>query len=307
MKSLKPLNPLTLKPFLLLAALLLSACSSKIVAERQYVPAQSLMDIVKDFQRMAREDVYRFPIAKDVTGVNIMKATLVRLDDYQKKNPNQFIDIIQYSRATAYERLREYDQALADYRKVAEFTGALGAEAKKNIEALESFKTIIDKPPSAEDPFEYIKSLDEKTDAWNEMVRKYQGTPYEYLARVEEEKIDRAKVAFVEINRYRLTDGNQLTILAYSQLVTKHRQSKNYYRFLLDFGDFYVRLAKEYTAQNDPEGLAFELAAYEQLAKSALRFYTEVADVDGIVEKIEAQGKVEALRGQTEKIRRLSR
>jgi tetratricopeptide (TPR) repeat protein len=285
----------------------LASCSSKLAVEKQYVPAQNLMDIVKDFQRLAREDVYRFPIAKDVTGVNVMKATLVRLDDYEKKNPNQFTDIIQYSRAVAYERLREYDPALANYRKVAELDGALGAEAKKNIEVLESFKTILDQPLSTEDPFAYIKGLDEKVEAWNDMVKQHQGTPYEYLARVEEEKIDRAKVAFVELNRYRLTEGNQLTILAYSQLITKHRQSKNYYRYLLDFGDFYLRLAREYAAQYDPEELAFELAAYEQLAKSALRFYTEVADVDGIVEKIEAQGKVEALRGQTERIRRLSR
>lgn len=291
----------------LLLALFLGSCSPKLAVEKQYVPAQNLMDIVKDFQRHAREDVYRFPIAKDVTGVNIMKATLVRLDDYERKNPRQFTDIIQYSRAVAYERLREYEPALANYHKVAEINGALGSEAAKNIEVLESFKTILDKPLSTEDPFAYIKGLDEKVEAWNEMVKKHQGTPHEYLARVEEERIDRAKVAFVELNRYRLTDGNQLTILAYSQLITKHRQSKNYYRYLLDFGDFYLRLAREYTAQYDPEGLAFELAAYEQLAKSALRFYTEVADVDGIVEKVEAQGKVEALRGQTEKIRRLSR
>jgi len=236
-----------------------------------------------------------------------MRATLVRLDDYERKNPRQFPDIILYSRATAYERLRDYDQALAFYRRAAEMDGPLRPEAVKNVETLEAFKTILDQPLAAEDPFAYMKALDERVDAWNELVRKYQGTGYEYLARVEEERIDRAKVAFVEANRYRLKDGNQLTILAYSQLVTKHRQSKNYYRYLLDFGDFYVRLAREYTAQYDPEGLSFELPAYEQLAKSALRFYTEVADVDGIVEKIEAQGKIEALRGQTEKIRRLSR
>jgi len=265
------------------------------------------MDVVKDFQRFAREDVYRFPIAKDVTGVNVMKAALVRLDDYERKNPRQFIDVIQYSRAIAYERLRDYDQALASYRKVADMEGPMRAEALKNIETLEAFKAILDKPLPTEDPFEYMKVLDEKVDSWNELVKKYQGTRFEYLARVEEEKVDRAKVAFVEVNRFRLTDGNHITILAFSQLVTKHRQSKNYYRYVLDFGDFYVRLAKDYIAENDPEGLAFDMKVFEQLAKSALSLYTEVASVDGIVEKIEAQGKVESLRGLTDKIRRLNR
>jgi tetratricopeptide (TPR) repeat protein len=296
------------KIFIALAlAVFLISCSTRVVPEGQYVPAANLMDIIKDFQRLAREDIYRFPIPKDVTGINIMKATLVRLEDYEKKNPGQFPDIIQFSKAVAYERLREYDQALAYYRKVADADGLLGGEATKNAQALESFKRVLEKPLSTQDPFEYISGLDEKVEGWNELIRKYRGSAYEYLARVEEERIDRAKVAFVELNRYRLRDGNQLVILGYSQLVTKHRQSKNYYRYLLDFGDFYLLLAKEYAAQNDPEGLAFEPGTFDQLAKSALRFYTEVAQVDGIVEKIEAQGKIEGLRGLSEKMRRLSR
>ncbi|HEX2385634.1 MAG TPA: hypothetical protein VHL99_03670, partial [Candidatus Binatia bacterium] len=285
----------------------LASCSSKLATERQYVPAQNLMDVVKDFQRFAREDVYRFPIAKDVTGVNVMKAALVRLDDYERKNPRQFTDIINYSRGTAYERLRDYDQALANYRKVADIEGPLKSESVKNIETLEAFKTVLDQPLPTEDPFVYMKALDDRVDSWNDLVKKYQGTRFEYLARVEEEKIDRAKVAFVEINRFRLTDGNHITILAFSQLITKHRQSKNYYRYVLDFGDFYVRLAKDYIAENDPEGLAFDMKVFEQLAKSALGLYTEVASVDGIVEKIEAQGKIEALRGLNDKVRRLNR
>ena len=139
------------------------------------------------------------------------------------------------------------------------------------------------------------------------MARTYQGSPYEFLARVEEERIDRAKVAFAELNRSRLKDGNQLVILGYSQLITKHRQSKNLNGYLLDFADYYVRLAKGYAAQNDPEGLSFELKTFDQLAKSALKFYTEVAQKDGLTEKIEAEGKIKSLQALTEKIRRLNR
>ena len=292
---------------LFLSVLLSWSCSTRAVPEPQYLPAVGLLDIVKDFQRLAREDAYRFPIPKDVTGINIMKATVVRLEDYEKKNPGQFSDIIHFSKATAYERLREYDQAIAYYRKVGESDGRLGTEAVKNIEVLESFQRILQKPLPVQDPMEYIKGMDEKVAAWNEIIRKYQGSPYEFLARVEEERIDRAKVAFVELNRYRMKDGNQLVILGYSQLVTKHRQSKNLYRYLLDFGDFYALLAKEYTMQNDPEGLSFDQEVFDQFAKSALRLYTEVAQVDGILEKIEAQGKIEGLRGLTEKMRRLNR
>ena len=291
--------------FLLLSG---SGCSSRTAAsDTRYVPAGDLLDIVKDFQRLMKEDTYRFPIPKDVTGVNIMKATLVRLEDYEKKNPGKFTDIIQYNKALALERLREYDQALAYYRKVAETGGRLGAEAAKNAEALEAFQRILEKPLPSEDPFKYIEALDEKVAAWNQLIQKYRGSPYEYLARVEEERIDRAKVAFVEANRYRLKEGNQIVILGYSQLVTKHRQSKNIYRFLIDFGDFYALLAKEYASQYDPEGLTFDFKVFDQFAKSALKLYSEVAQVDGIVEKLEAQAKVEAMRGFLEKVTRLNR
>jgi tetratricopeptide (TPR) repeat protein len=285
-----------------------AGCSSRTVTpEIRYVPAGDLLDIVKDFQRLAREDTYRFPIPKDVTGVNIMKATLVRLDDYEKKNSGKFTDIVQFNRASALERLREYDQAAALYRKVAETENRLGKEAAKNAEILDSFLQILDRELPSEDPFEYIKGLDEKVAAWNFLINKYQGTAYEFLARVEEERIDRAKIAFVEANRYRLKEGNQLVILGYTQLAAKHRQSKNIYRFLIDFGDFYELLAKEYASQYDPEGLGFNLKIFDQFVKSALRLYNEVAQVDGILEKIEAQGKIEAMRGLLDKTTRLSR
>lgn len=285
-----------------------NACSSRTSKpEARYTPAGDLLDIVKDFQRLAKEDTYRFPIPKDVTGVNIMKASLVRLDDYERKNSGQFTDIVQFNKAAALERLREYDRAAALYRKVAETHGRLGSEAAKNAEILDDFLRIFDRALPTDDPFQYIAALDAKVAAWNQLIQRHKGTPYEFLARVEEERIDRAKVAFVEANRYRLKEGNQLTILGFSQLVTKHRESKNIHRYLVDFGDFYMRLAKEYVSQYDPEGLIFDFNILDQFVKSALKLYAEVVQVDGILEKIEAQGKIEATRGFLEKITRLNR
>jgi len=292
----------------LFAFVLCTGCSSRTaVPDSRYAPAGDLLDIVKDFQRLAKEDTYRFPIPKDVTGINIMKATLVRLNDYEGKNPGQFTDIVQFNKASALERLREYDQAAALYRKVGQSDGRLGAEAAKNAEILDDFLRIFDRAVPTDDPFKYIAGLDQKVAAWNQLIQKHKGTPYEFLARVEEERIDRAKVAFVEANRYRLKDGNQLTIVGYSQLVTKHEQSKNIHRYLIDFGDFYMLLAKEYASQYDPEGLIYDSKVLDQFVKSALKLYSEVAQVDGILEKIEAQGKIEAARGFLEKMARLNR
>ncbi len=68
-----------------------------------------------------------------------------------------------------------------------------------------------------------------------------------------------------------------------------------------------MELAKEYASQYDPEGLGFDLKVLDQFVKSALKLYTEVVQVDGIVEKIEAQGKIEATRGYLDKMTRLNR
>jgi hypothetical protein len=68
-----------------------------------------------------------------------------------------------------------------------------------------------------------------------------------------------------------------------------------------------MRLAKEYASQYDPEGLTFDSNLLDQFVKSALKLYAEVVQVDGIIEKIEAQGKIEAARGFLEKITRLNR
>ena len=306
-KTFQPFNPLTLKLLFFFALILSWSCSTRAVPEPQYLPSAGLLDIVKGFHRLAREDLYRFPIPKDATGTNIMKATLSRLEEFEKRYPGRFSDIIQFTKAAAYERLRDYDQAIALYEGVARSNGRLGAEAAKNLEALKSFQHVAQGPRPAQEPAEYLSGLEEKIAAWSELTRKYQGTAYQYLAQVEEEKGERAKVAFLEQSRQRLKEGSQLVIFSYSQLVTKHRQSKNLYRHLLDFGDFYALLAKEYGAQREPEGLSFDPETFDQLAKSALRLYTEVAQEDGIMEKIQAQGKIESLRALMEKTRRLGR
>src|ERR1700741_5048007 len=94
--------PPGLRFMLLILAILLVGCSSRAAPpEVRYLPAGDLLDIVKDFQRLARGDTYLFAIPKDVTGINIMKATLVRLEDYERKNPGKFTDIVQYNKALA--------------------------------------------------------------------------------------------------------------------------------------------------------------------------------------------------------------
>ena len=273
----------------------------------QYITEEDLLKIVGEFQRAAGRDTYRFAIPKDVTGANVYKATLNRLQDYEAKHPGAYPELITFTRARAYEGLREYDKAITQYQIVSQSRHQLKAEADKAIAALVHFAEIQKQPISATTPVEYMQSLDHQISAWQELREQYAGTPYESLAREEEERLDRAKVAFLEINRHRLEDGNESVVLAYQQLLEKHQESKNSYRYQLEFADFYFALTQEYVAQADPQSLAFDSSIFEELGRTALRLYGQVAQEDGIIEKLEAKGKLEALEAYMAKVGRLSR
>lgn len=284
-----------------------SGCSRTEAPDPRYVQPANLLEIINEFRRLSREDVYRFDIPKDVTGTSILKATLLRLEDYQRKHGTGYNDIVEFTRATAYERLRDYERAIRHYRNVTRGGGELAGPATLRLEALRTFQRISRTALPKEDPFEYMKVLDDVVLAWNALIREHEGTPLEYLARVEAERIDRAKVAFVELNRHRLNQGNELVVLGYSELLSRHVRSKNYHRHLLDFGDYYVGLAREYSLRNDPQGLDFDIETFEGFARSAMKLYAEVAQQDGALEKLEAGAKLEGLKGLMERTRRLNR
>jgi hypothetical protein len=273
----------------------------------QYVTEADLLKVVTEFQRLAGKDTYRFPLPKDVTGANVYKATLTRLQDYEAKHPGAYPELLAFTRGRAYEGLREYAKATEQYQVVSQGTNRLGEEATKAIAVLARFQEIKQRPLTASTPLEYLQALDGQIAAWQEVQKEQVGTPYEALAREEEEQLDRAKVRFLELNRLRIEDGNESVVLAYRQLLGKHKESKNIYRYQIEFADFYFALVQEYTAQNDPQSLQFDPSIFEELGRTALRLYGQVAHEDGVMEKLEAKGKLEALEAYMAKIGRLSR
>ena len=273
----------------------------------QYVTEEDLLKVVSEFQRVATKDTYRFPIPKDVTGANVNKATLRRLQDYEAKHPGAYPEILAFTRGRAYESLHEYDKAIAQYQIVSQSKHPLNTEAGKAVEVLTQFRDLQKRPVTATTPVEYIEVLDRQITAWQEVQKQQAGTPYAALAREEEERLDQAKVTFLLLNRHRLEDGNASVAVAYDQLIKKHTESKNRYRYQIEFGDFYFTLAQEYAAQNDPQSLQFDSSTFEEVGRAALRLYGQVAQEDGVIEKLEAKGKLEALEAYMAKIGKLSR
>jgi len=273
----------------------------------QYVTEEDLLKVVGEFQRVAAKDTYRFPIPKDVTGANVNKATLRRLQDYETKHPGAYPDILAFTRGRAYESLHEYDQAIAQYQIVSQSKYPLNTEAGKAVTILTQFRDLQKRPVTATTPVEYIQALDRHIAAWQEIQTQQVGTPYVALAREEEERLDQAKVTFLLLNRHRLEDGNASVVVAFNQLIKKHTESKHRYRYQIELGDFYFTLAQEYVAQNDPQTLQFDSATFEEVGRAALRAYGQVAQEDGVIEKLEAKGKLEALEAYMARIGQLSR
>jgi hypothetical protein len=273
----------------------------------QYVTEEDLLKVVTEFQRAAGRDTYRFPIVKDVTGANVYKATLTRLQDYEAKHPGAYPELLAFTRGRTYEGLHEYDKAIAQYQIVSQTKHRLNAEAAKSSETLTQFRDLKQRPITADTPVAYLQALDEQIAAWQDLQKQYADTFYESLAREEEERLDRIKVMFLALNRHRFEDGNESVVLAYRQLTGKHKESKNIYRYQIEFADFYFTLAQEYVAQNDPQSLQFDPATFEDLGRTALRLYAQVAQEDGVMEKLEAKGKLEALEAYMARIGRLSR
>jgi len=273
----------------------------------QQETAVDLQYLASALQRAAGRDTYRFPAPHDETGMNLYKATLLRLQGYETAHPQSDPVLLAFLRGQAYERLHEYDQAIVQYRIVQQSQNGLSPQAATALEALERFQAIKQAPITAVTPVAYLQALDQQIAAWQELQHQYAGTPYEILAREEEERVDYAKVAFLELNRHRIADGNESVVLAYSQLITKHKESKNLPRYHIKWGDFYFTLAQEYVAQHDPQRLQFDPLTFAELGRAALRLYTQVTREEGRLEKQEAQGKLEALQAYMARIGQLSR
>lgn len=290
--------------------LFLSGCAETVKVDERYKPYDNLLEILSDFRRHLEDDTYRFPPAKDITGKNIYKATLIRLKSYEEIYPGTMGDVVAFSKAKAFEKLLDYDQAILHYEKLLNTKSRLEEEARKNIRICSQLLNLVEKDRKRKEGLnnkdlgENLKSFDDILISWNDLIKKYEGITYYYLAKEEEEKVDVEKIEFIVKNRYALKDGVNLAILGYNQLIEKHKESKNIYRHIIKYANLYSTLSREYVKENDPRSLSFDINEFNKLANSALDLYGIVANKDGIPEKIEARGMAESFGAYVSKVRK---
>jgi len=296
---------------LIVVLLLFLGCAKSARMDERYKPQKNLLEILSDFRRHLDDDTYRFPAAKDITGKNIYKATLIRLENYERLHPGYMEDIVIFSKAKAYEKLHDYDQAIEQYKRLFNTGSGLEEEARKNINVCYEFSNLIKKEKRLREELDYEeKTIPEKLDefdeilkTWDFLTRKYKGSPYGFLALEQEEMADAAKIDFIVKYRHRIRDGENLVILGYNQLIAKHKESKNIYAHILKFASFYESYSREYATKNDPRSLSFNMEKFNRMANHALDLYGIVASKDGIPEKIEAKGMIKSFYAYVEKVR----
>jgi hypothetical protein len=291
------------------AAIVLLAASlscHRAPAPIEFLPYESLLQILADFAAHLDDDLYRFGYPLDVAGNNLYRATLQRLDSYEALHPGEFRGVIAVSRAQALERLGDYSAAARAYRDLGPDPGAeLAAAAQQNLGYLDELISIVDREQDFSSLPSYLAGLERKRDDLMAMAERFAGAHYEFLARIEAEQADVQRVVLMFRNRYLLPGGLAAPLEEAAALIERHERSRLRERHILLLAEFCFTAARDYVALHDPERLDFDDREFEALIAKAQERCFEVTLIDGAVEKPEARAQLEAIMAYARAIRNL--
>jgi hypothetical protein len=289
---------------LALAALALAAgCASAPAGEARYRPAESVLEVVAVLRRHVPDDTYRFEPARDFTGRNVYRASLIRLENLEDAyadalRAGHFDGTIAFAKARALERLRAYDLAAQHHREAAEREPELRDEALRGAALCDALAEVVALDPEAaggpDTAGDTAALFDKRTALLEAVLPDVRGSHYEYVVREELEHADVARARWLSDTRRAGPDGDVRAVGAWQQLILDHRDSKNANRHLLALADLYSALATAYVEVYPPESLRFDPPTFGELASSATRLYEVVANQDGATERVEAARRLEA-------------
>jgi hypothetical protein len=274
-----------------------------------------LLEVVAVLRQHVPDDTYRFEPARDFTGRNIYRASLLRLENIERAyaeglQAGHMDDVIAFSKGRALERLRAFDLAAASYRRAAEREGELAQEARRSASICDSLDEAArigfdaDRPDDApgekpasgppRDAQGVVEASAQRTALLEALQAETTGTHYEAVIREEIERAEMARARYFVATRRSTPDGDVRALAELQQLVVHNQDSKLRSRHMLELADLYATLAEEYVVKHPPEGLLFDPASFQELVDSAARLYEAVGKQDGTPEKLEASRRLEA-------------
>ncbi len=307
---------------LLLASAVTSGCRSTPEPDPRYRPSESLLEVMAVLRRHVPDDTYHFEAARDFTGRNVYRASLLRLENLQEVHAEALRsgymdDVIAFARGRALERLRAFDLAAASYGVAAKIEGPLQSDARESQAICEALVEAAEiRPDEAPIPKEsgaapqaveraaVVALFGRRVVFLEALLGDAEGTHYAFVIREEIERAEIRRARFLRDTRRLYADGDVRALAALQQLVSSHRESKNANRHLLALADLYAELAVEYVESHPPEGLRFDPPRFEELVEAAARLYEAITNQDGAPEKLEAARRLEAFLAFTLKVDR---
>ena len=280
--------------------LLLAACAGVPPSEPSDQPTQDLLEVVAVLRLHVDDDTYRFPPARDVSGINVFRASFERLESLETSHAEKLAtgymtDVLWFSKARALERIGEYALAKLHYQRVAGLDSELAEAARYGRDVCERLAKLTAPEAGADLTPQRV------ADRWTERRTQLEAlrtdvleTHWRPVVDEEIERGDSAEAAYFAAQS-EIDPRLETTALQRAQQVVElHRESKNKNRHLLALADLYADLSRRYARRNPPPSLGFDPATFDEYAHGATRIYEVVSQQDGTVEKLEAAHKLEA-------------
>ena len=266
-------------------------------------PAENLMLIVADLQRHLNDDTYRFPVATDVTGQNVFRATVARLANYQTLYPDKMRDLVSMAMAQAFEKLGDYALAVANYETAkASPDPQVAKAAEEGQKRALRFVAVVNQQVDQTALRPYERDMKKKIADLDALAAEFRGTPWQSQALLERERADLQMAQFYTAMRFMQPYTTEDAVKQLKGNLDRYKDSKNRYLHHLLLADFHFLLAREYTLLHDPDGPEFSMRAFEGFSDPARSEYRIVEQADGYPEKLEARAKMMALEAFVESV-----
>jgi hypothetical protein len=293
-----------------LLAALPTACASHPQPDPRYRPAESVLEVVAVLRAHVPDDTYRFEPARDFTGRNVFRSSLLRLESLERVHADALAaghldGVIAFSKGRSLERLRAFALAAAEYQSAAERDEELAEQARASAAVCDELEAAASMGVRDDDGPEYLRPdaaelarvvarFDERNARLEALAERVAATHYAPVVREELERADVERAEYFRALRAAIPDGDVRASAELQRVVARNRDSKLVSRHLLVLADFYQELAEEYVEANPPEGLLFDPVRFQELVDAASRLYETVAQQDGKPEKLEASRRLEA-------------
>jgi len=294
-----------------------AGCANTPEVDPLYRPAENVLEVVSVLRAHISDDTYRFEPARDFTGRNVYRSSLLRLENLERLHADalragHMDGVISFAKARSFERLSAFDLAAQSYLLAADQSEELRAEALRSADVCDTLHRAsqmnLGLEPIGDDETDLIarqrlstldvtsvlEEFEARVAILDELALAVAGTHYAAIVSEEIERADLQRANYFEGIRTTRLDGDVLVVSERQRVITQHAQSKNFNRHLLSLADLYADLAVGYAETHPPESLSFDPVRFRELIEGASRLYEMVARRDGTPEKLEASRRLEA-------------